>query len=120
MSDGCSLDRRYLFLESPQGELPRIPLPRTLLNNKGAPGLCAPLSVAGSSKTQMVRVGLHQPPVVLLGGLHDALPRGPSCAEGGHERAVLAAQDHYVWVRLVQVVVELGEQWLILHALYSS
>src|SRR5918993_1805486 len=100
--------------------LRRIPLPRTRVNNKGAPGLCAPLSVAVCSKTPKVRVGLDQPPVVLLGGLRDALPRGPYCAEGCHERAVLAAQDHYVWVRLVQVVVELGEQWLILHALYSS
>jgi hypothetical protein len=34
----------------------------------------------------------------------------PSRAEGRHERAVLAAQDHYVWVRLVEVVVELGEE----------
>ena len=32
--------------------------------------------------------------------------------EGCHERAVLAAQDHYVWVRVVEVVVELGEQQL--------
>src|SRR5215207_6410291 len=110
----------FLELRKLEVQLRRISLPRTPVNNKGAPGLSAPLSVAVSSKSRKVRVGLHQPPVVLLGGLRDALPRGPSCAEGCHERAVLAARDHYVWVRLVQVVVELGEQWLILHALYSS
>src|SRR5215207_5226536 len=95
----------FLELRKLEVQLRRISLPRTPVNNKGAPGLSAPLSVAVSSKSRKVRVGL---------------PRGPSCAEGCHERAVLAAQDHYVWVRLVQVVVELGEQWLILHALYSS
>src|SRR5215217_6350946 len=82
--------------------------------------LSAPLAVATFSKAQKVRVGLHQPPVVLLGGFHDTLPRGSPSAEGGHKRPVLAAQHHYVRVRLVQVVVELGEQWLILHALSSQ
>src|SRR5688500_12116619 len=33
----------------------------------------------------------------------------PSCAEGCNERAVLAAQNNHVRVRLVQVVVELGQ-----------
>src|SRR5215212_9695364 len=54
-----------------------------------------------------LRVGLDHLPVVRLGGLQDTLPRGPLSAEGGHKRAVLAAQDHYVWIRLVQVVAEL-------------
>src|SRR5215208_4190371 len=89
-------------------ELRRIPLPRTPVN-KGVRGLSAALSVAVSSKAQKVRVGLHQPPVVLLGGLYDALLSSPSYAEGGHERTVLAAQDHYVRVRLVKVVVERGK-----------
>ena len=40
----------------------------------------------------------------------------PPSAEGGHKRAVLAAQCDYVRVRLVYVVVELGEH-LFLHAL---
>src|SRR5215204_5707802 len=91
-------------------ELRRIPLPRTRVN-KGVSSLSAPLSVAVSSKAQKVHVGLHQPQVVLLGGLHDTLRGSPSCAEGSHERAVvLAAQYDYVRVRLVQVVVELGHQ----------
>jgi hypothetical protein len=32
MSDGCSLDRRFLFLEAPRGELPRIPKRRSSQN----------------------------------------------------------------------------------------
>src|SRR5215212_5853133 len=100
-----------LSMQNLASELRRILLPRTRVN-KGAPGLSAPLSVAVSSNSRKVRVGLEQPPVVLLGGLHDALPGSPSRAEGGHERAFLAAQDHYVWVRLVYVVDELGEQQL--------
>src|SRR5215207_2532758 len=97
-------------------KLRRIPHPRTRVN-KGAPGLSAPLSVAFFSKVQGLRVRLDDLPVVLLGGLQDALPRGPLRAEGCHKRAVLAAQHHYVRVRLLQIVVELGEQWLLLHAL---
>ncbi len=31
----------------------------------------------------------------------------PSCAEGRHEPAIVVAQDHYVWVRLVEEVAEL-------------
>src|SRR5918995_1021421 len=93
-------------------ELLRIPIPRNRVN-RGAPGLSAPLSAAVSSKTQMVRFSLDQPPVVLLGSLHDALPGSPSRAEGCHERAVLAAQDHYVRVRLVKVVVELRKEALL-------
>ena len=99
-------------------ELRRIPLPRTRVN-KGVSSLSAPLSVAVSSKAQKVHVGLHQPPVVLLGGLEDALCGSPSCAEGSHERAALAAQDHYVWVRLVYVIVELG-QCVLFHGLAYS
>ena len=53
--------------------------------------------------------------VVLLGGFRDAFSRGPPSAEGGHKRAVLAAQYDYVWVRLVYLVVELEER-LHLHA----
>ena len=98
---GPNGDRMSLFRSSEPGdcyrELPRIPLPRTQVN-RGAPGLCGPLSIALSSKTRKVRVGLDQPPVVLFGGLHDALSRGSLSAECCHERAVLAAQDHYVWV----------------------
>src|ERR671910_1796010 len=41
-------------------------------------------------------------------------PSWPPSAEGGHKRAVLAAQYDYVWIRLVYVVVELGVQ-LLLH-----
>ena len=48
--------------------------------------------------------------VVFLGCLHDALPGGPTRAEGGHEGPVLATRHHDVGVRLVEVVVELGEQ----------
>src|SRR5215210_4925428 len=63
---------------------------------------------------QGARGYLDQPPVVFLCGLHDTLPGGPPGAEGGHERAVRAAQDNYVWVRLVYVVVELGEEQFVL------
>src|SRR5919112_6776848 len=48
-------------------------------------------------------------PIILPGSFNDALSGGPTCAEGCHERAVLAAQDCYFWVRLVKVVVELGK-----------
>jgi hypothetical protein len=75
----------------------RIPLLRTPVN-KGVPSLSAPVSFAVSSKAQRVRVGFDQPPVILLGGLYDALPRGPLRAESGSERAVLATQDDYVRV----------------------
>jgi hypothetical protein len=47
--------------------------------------------------------------VVVLGGLNDAL-RDPPGAEGGHEGAVLTTQHDDVGIRLVEVVVELGEQ----------
>src|SRR5918995_7334149 len=68
-----------------------------------------------SKRSSFGRLLLDQLHVVLLGGLHDTLPRGPPSAEGGYKRAVLAAQYDYVWVRLVHVVVELGEH-LHLHA----
>src|SRR5215218_6898982 len=67
-----------LSMQNLASELRRILLPRTRVN-KGAPGLSAPLSVAVSSKSRKVRVGLEQPPVVLLGGLHDTLRGSPSC-----------------------------------------
>src|SRR5918994_7934610 len=60
-------------------------------------------------------VHLDQLEVVLLGGLRDASPRSPPSAEGCHKRAVLAAQCDYVRVRLVYVIVELGEH-LLFHA----
>src|SRR5215213_5640634 len=80
-----------------------------------AASLGAPHSAAFFSKAQGLRFRLDQLPVVLLGSLHDTLPRCPPSAEGGHKRAVLAAQHDYVWVRLVYVVVEVGEH-LHLHA----
>jgi hypothetical protein len=46
--------------------------------------------------------------VVFPGGLNDAL-RDPPGAEGGHEGAVLTTQHDDVGIRLVEVVVELGE-----------
>ena len=56
--------------------------------------------------------------VVLFGCLCDALCGDPSGAEGSNEAAVLAAQNDCVRVRLVQVVVELGEH-LLTHMLTS-
>jgi hypothetical protein len=107
------------FREFYEREVRRIPIPRTR-GKKDIRGLSAALSVAVSSKAQRIRVGLHQPPVVLLGGLYDALLSSPSCAEGCHERPVLAAQDHYVWVRLVKEVVELGKAELFQLSLASA
>jgi hypothetical protein len=57
--------------------------------------------------------------VVFLGGLHEALPGCPRCAEGGREGAVLATQVENVRVRLIQVVVELRKK-LGLVLLYAS
>jgi hypothetical protein len=54
-------------------------------------------------------VSLDKLPTILLSGFEDALLGGTPCAESCHERAVLAAQDHYVWIRLVEEVVELGK-----------
>jgi hypothetical protein len=51
-------------------------------------------------------VSLEKLPTILLSGFEDALLGGTSCAESCHERAVLTAQDHYVWIRLVKIVVE--------------
>ena len=51
-----------------------------------------------------------QGPVVVLGGLDDALRGESTGAEGRHEGAVLAPQHHYVGVGLLEVVVELGQQ----------
>jgi hypothetical protein len=42
--------------------------------------------------------------VVLFGSVNDALLGGSLCTEGGHGRAVLATQNHYIRVRLVQDV----------------
>jgi hypothetical protein len=68
----------------------------------------ASLSLGGLVHTCCI--SLDELPLVLLGSFEDALRGSPSCAEGGHERAVMAAQDHYVWVRLVYVVAEFGEE----------
>ena len=46
----------------------------------------------------------------MLGDLDDAFSVGSHGAEGCHEGAVVAAQDEHVGVRLVQVVVELGQE----------
>jgi hypothetical protein len=59
--------------------------------------------------TKRVSMRLDKFPVILPGGFDDALSGGPTCAEGCHEQAVLAAQDCYFWVRLVKVVVEPGK-----------
>jgi hypothetical protein len=58
----------------------------------------------------MARVFPKQGRVALSGGFADAFPRGPYRAEGGHVRAVLAPEHDEVGVRLVQVVVERGEE----------
>jgi hypothetical protein len=64
--------------------------------------------------------------VVFLGGFEDTRPGGAPSAEGRYERAVLAAQHQDIGVRVVQVVLELGEQELSLadlfgdYALYTS
>jgi hypothetical protein len=63
-------------------------------------------------QTKRVGMSLDELPIVLPGGFIDALSGGTTGAEGCHERAVLAAQDHYVWVRLVKIVVELGKSAL--------
>src|SRR5215211_2367310 len=90
------------------------PRPDHALGFAARRSLSAPLSLAAlSKKAQELRVGLKQPPVVLLGGFEYALLRSPTCAECGHKRAVLTAQDDYVRVRLVQVVVELGKLLLL-------
>src|SRR5215218_4198491 len=68
------------------------------------------------SKVQGACVHFDQLEVVLLGGLRDAFSRSPHNAEGGHKRAVLAAQCDNIRIRLVYIVVELGEH-LLLHAL---
>ena len=59
---------------------------------------------------RMDRVFPKQGRVVLFCGFDDAFPRGPSRAEGGHVRAVLAPEHDDVGVRLVQVVAELGQE----------
>src|SRR5687768_2376745 len=63
-------------------------------------------------------MSLDELPIILPGGFIDALSGGAHCAEGCHERAVLAAQENYVWIRLVDVVVELGKPELF-HLLLS-
>ena len=49
--------------------------------------------------------------VVFLGGIEEALPGSPCCAEGGHEGTVFAAQDENVRVGLIQVVVKLRKKF---------
>jgi hypothetical protein len=78
---------------------------------------CAPSPlVVVFSKVHGDCVHFDQLEVVFLGGLRDAFSHSTPSAEGGHKRAVLAAQCDYVRVRLINVVVELGEH-LLLHAL---
>src|SRR5687768_18450464 len=72
----------------------------------------APRSTASPLRQPML---LEQGPVVLPRRLHDALLSDTPSAEGRNERTVLAAQDDHVGVRLVEVVVELGEH-LLAHA----
>ena len=57
--------------------------------------------------SKRVSVSPDKLPIILLGSFDDALRGGAPCAEGRNEGAVLAAQHHYVWVRLVKVIVEL-------------
>jgi len=56
-----------------------------------------------------VSVSPDKLPIILLGGFDDTLLGGTPRAEARHERAVLAAQDNYVRVRLLEVVVALGK-----------
>jgi len=56
--------------------------------------------------TKCVGTSLDQIPIILPCGFIDALSGGTSCAESCHERAVLTAQDHDVWIRPVKIVVE--------------
>src|SRR3712207_6556931 len=51
-------------------------------------------------------------PIVLLGGLDNALLGCPSRAQASYQGAILTTQDHYVWVRLVEVVAKLGKPGL--------
>jgi hypothetical protein len=60
-------------------------------------------------------LSLKNGPIVLLGGLDDALLGGSLCAEGGYKGAILATQYEDVGVRLVQVVVEFREHRLLHH-----
>jgi hypothetical protein len=48
-------------------------------------------------------------PIIFLGGLDDALLGGSSRAEAGYEGAILTTQYGNIRVRLVEVVVELGQ-----------
>ena len=52
----------------------------------------------------------HELPVILPSRFDDALPRSATRAEGSHKRVVLATEDHYVRIRLVEVVVERGKE----------
>src|SRR5918998_2393709 len=61
-------------------------------------------------QAQRARVLPEQGRVVLFDGLDDALPGSPPGAEGRHECAVLAAHHEHLGVRLVEMVVELGQQ----------
>src|SRR5829696_7768252 len=58
-------------------------------------------------------VNPHEFPVIFPSRFDDALPRDTPRAKSRHERVVLAAQHNDVGVRLVQVVLELGEQELL-------
>ncbi len=60
--------------------------------------------VRTSENTDLVRRWMHK-----LRSFGDALAGGTSRAEGCRKRAVPAAQEHYVRVRLVEVVVKRGK-----------
>jgi hypothetical protein len=59
-----------------------------------------------------VSLSANKPPIVFLGGLDDAFLGGSLRTEAGHQGAILTAQDHYVRVRLVEVIVKLGKSEL--------
>ena len=71
---------------------------------------CSGASLRPIQQAQRARVLPDQGRVVFPGGLDEALLGEPAGAEGGHESAGLAAQHEHVGVRLVEVVVELGQQ----------
>jgi len=53
-------------------------------------------------------MNLEKLPTIFLSGFENTLLGGTSCAESCHEPAVLTAQDHYVGIRPVKIVVERG------------
>src|ERR671921_338638 len=64
-------------------------------------------SLSGLTLTKKwVSVSPDKLPTILPSCFEDVLLGGTPCAESCHERAILAAQDHDVWIRLVKIVVE--------------